>query len=626
MEKRASYFITAIVLAAAVFLVFSACSMDSGDDLLSQVDHEIAWANAQKLEVILDTPEGWLVSSSVPLSTVITTIDIRKGFPFTLECNLSSAFGFEKWLAFDTDTYNDIMETRGAEIQKGEVDASDLENDVLSSEEVSIEGGKTAMGMPSAKITINTEKTVVIVPWCSSRPRVTQSYPPLLSESTSYPRGQEIRIWFSADLNYENNESVPFGKNFIEITGLDTINTVLLNGHGDLTGLTDAGMSYFEDPVYRDRIITIRPNQANLPPADLIITVTVGTSIRARNNNGMASPVSFYYKTNNLESITAYYANTVWALHPGDAPEKFFSQQASASLDRRIRRNTVTGKHEVTLYFNVTPSTLDLEPDPNALNIAEIEYATLKGEEIRGAGILSRELAITSLTLMENTNNSAGAFYRGANQAADPLRTFYYKAVYTWETAPKPGIIRLVVLPHRTGANKVNPMMWETAVAEGRFVTVVYDNLAPGGNAELTLSGHASVTGDVYNYSNNPGPDNNYPNKTLNIQANFTKVSDNNNDGISYFSATSNKPWTMDENSALQWRYRISPGKMNANDTDGWIPFTTTQQSLDLSAISPGIDANTERRIQLQYMDGLGNLSVWADAGKIKYYTPKTEW
>ncbi|MCL2139103.1 MAG: hypothetical protein FWH41_06185, partial [Treponema sp.] len=71
---------------------------------LEKIDAEIAWANAAKLTVAFHAPEGWINSSSPSLSlTPIArnVLDIRKGFPFTLECEPSAAYGFDEWLAFE---------------------------------------------------------------------------------------------------------------------------------------------------------------------------------------------------------------------------------------------------------------------------------------------------------------------------------------------------------------------------------------------------------------------------------------------------------------------------------------------------------------------------------------------
>jgi hypothetical protein len=300
-------------------------------------------------------PESWGRS---PQFGVLGSGSARQGFPFTVEFTVSAAYGFTEWRAYRTVELGDKSQ-----------DALDAASPLTATEAV-ISGGPDGKTEGQASVAINITEPVTLIPWCEDRPRITQTNPPLINSGISYTRGQQIRIWFAAPLD---PSTVKFGEGFIEISGqttgessepYDDPATGSVNENGDLTGRIEGAARFFKDPVYdgNSNIITISPEDTGpltgLPPGDIAITVTVGTNVKSPNGNGMASPVSFYYRTNNQEVKNVYTAENIWAIHEPEkspAAEKFFYAGAETSRDRRLRKND-SGQYEVTLYFTVAKS------------------------------------------------------------------------------------------------------------------------------------------------------------------------------------------------------------------------------------------------------------------------------
>lgn len=363
-----------------IFFVFSMVSCElfgPKTDLYNIISNSVDWANAEKLTVTVYTGD-WGKS---PQEGEGKCGDTRKGYEFNVEFTSSINYGFEKWLAFPTAGFTEFFEANN---NKSFYDGNSIAIHILNGNEVTITEGISETGAKTAKVKIDTLEPVTLVPWCSDKPRVIQTNPPLISSGITYPRGQEIRIVFSSELEYEDG-AIPFDEGDIQISGIIAKDGSLLNGHGDLTGIVDSEHRYFEVPVYSEseRIISIKPRAENLPPANLIITVTVGTKIKGLNGNELASSVAFSYYTDDREIIKVYQANQIWALHPGSesVPEDpkigFFYQMADRQLDRRIRRKA-DGKYAITLYFSVNASSpTDMLAFPDTVDIVELEYAGL---------------------------------------------------------------------------------------------------------------------------------------------------------------------------------------------------------------------------------------------------------
>ncbi|GHV94860.1 hypothetical protein AGMMS50293_11800 [Spirochaetia bacterium] len=602
-------------VAPLLLLVFLAGCSDlftREDELLRKIDEQVRWDNAARLSITVAVPEGW--GTSPQLGTGRAG-DTRKGFSFTVEFNPNSAWGFSRWIAVRSDDYHE-----------GDTDLSKA----LDGETVVITESTGAANARIATVTINTTEPVTLVPWCEGRPRITQSNPPLINTGVTTSRGQQIKIYFAVPL-LDTAENIKFGADHIEITGQAVTSTGDLDDSIDLTGVQPEAPKYFNNPVYEasTKCITITPDPGNLPPGEMVITVTVGTALAGANGNGMLSPVSFYYRTNTLTVQKTYNADNVAAIHNPStvsSAEDFFYWNKDKNLDRRLRKNG-DGKYEVTLYFSVSRSSPEeiAQPEPGSLKIAEVEYANLGGEV--GVSLIREPKDFPVITVMESDTGTAGSYYRQTNTAAEG--TPFYKAVYTWDTDPAPGIIRLVALPYRSGADAVDADTWQNAMAAGRFAAVVMDDQAPSGNASLALSGEATITGGTYNYNTDK--------KNLKMQANFSGIADNAGYGILPIAASMDKPWTRDAPAALQWRYRIVTGSIvnhtsHPSDSGSWYALSVTSAEQDLSNLNGTALENesTVRNVQVQYKDALGNMSGWEPMANIVYYTlafiPVTVW
>ena len=326
----------------------------------------------------------------------------------------------------------------------------------------------------------------------------------------------------------------------------------------------------------------------------------------------------------------AYTANEVWALHdPTQFVEGFFQQWSNYERDRRIRKNA-NGKYEVTLYFGVQAVgeiDNDIEHD---IEIVEIHYALLNGSDVSDALGQVVDEGKGSFEIFDNDETSgAGQAYKTANPTAGK----YYKAVYTWDDNPEQeipvqGIIRLAILPSGGTVDKED---WRTVVAESRgFITVVYDNLAPGGTETAFFSGEATQPPDgnstIYNY--------NSTNNAMIVNLDFRNIRDNyynGNNAYGNLNATGSKPRTMDPQSVVQWQWRIVTGTVVNYTNAEWLSLLDSNNDPvyviieDLNDIIDDDDNENVRDVQIRYMDSLGNgneddESGWNTIGRIRYY------
>ena len=525
--------------------------------------------------------------------TVFTapTISTKEGFPFNVEFAASSSWDFLGWKAYaynDQSADNLSPDTLGAE---------------LSAEEVSIE----VTGIGRAVVTVNTEAEVLLVPLCVTPVRVNFSTPPNGS-LTEYAPSQVISITFSTQLD---PSTVKFGEGFIQITEQSG------EAPSDIT-------AHYQEPVYNDdmRIVTITPNPDDLLTANTAVTITIGTEVKGRYGNHLNTPavISFNVSTDGTVVKNAYIASNVWAVHNQALYEtQGFVQWGNYDRDRRLRLNTNVTPHqyEVTLYFGVQAMgeiDNDIEHD---IDIVEVHYANLNGDEVSGPLGLEVE-TVNKGTMSKEVveDGGAGGYYRSQYPNSGKL----YKIVYRW-AEPVQGIIRLVVVPSGVLAEAED---WQVLIAESRsFITVAFDNLAPGGTETAAFSGEASqsVEGNssVYNY--------NSTDKTMTVNLNFRNIRDNYNNGvISYgnLNATGGKPRTMDAQSAVEWQWRIATGT-TPNYTDNTWRSLIDNNGDPAGVISDDLSVRlssltTVRDVQVRYKDSLGLESGWETVGRVRYF------
>jgi hypothetical protein len=174
-----------------------------------------------------------------------------------VEFTPAAGYGFEKWVALPTGSFDPANPA-----------ATDLSQD-LNGNSVAITESIGASGARTAAVTINTATPVTLVPWCTDRPGVAQTNPPLINSGISYTRGQTIRITFGPAMKLQEELAEQFGPGYIEINGLTVGEESEIwddpateaDEAGDLTGRQAETMRYFKTPVYdpNTNIITISP-------------------------------------------------------------------------------------------------------------------------------------------------------------------------------------------------------------------------------------------------------------------------------------------------------------------------------------------------------------------------------
>ena len=615
------------VIFTLCILLLATCDLfnPTDRDMLAKIDAEIAWANAARLTVAVTYPPEW-GSSNPQQGTITPVMDIRLGYEFNLEFSPLPDFGFERWLAFPTSVYNELVKTKSA----AEVLIDSLNNNgVIIKETVSSTGARVAT------IKINTTEPVTLVPWCTDRPRISHSNPPLISSGFSFTRGQQITMTFSMPLIYDDKELIEFGADKITINGQG------LNGIAwTKTGELDFHDVYFDTPYYEKELqaIIIKPKEGSEPPELYNITVTVGTGIIGFNGEGFSAPVQFSYITSKELVTLAYKASNIWASHDPEKDrrvESFFYQTAPSERDRRLRPGE--NSYTVSLFFSVSRSMGEIyNPEPNALTIVPVRYADLDGfvrndvlehrtvnykiDKTGNASVAGTYEDSGTFIPMNTSESSAGGVYRQMNNISNPLDVNYYEVIYTF-TDDLPdrilsGIYRLVLLPYQAdGDTESYKDVWTKAVEESRYVTVVIDKDPPNTNGSLIFSEYAiKHDGDIYQYTNEQW--------LMTIKPDFLGVKDNGVlGGIELRQATPNIPWTMDDNSNLLWRYVISSTLPFTPFTSNWFEIETVPQPYDLSRFE---EHNTRTyTISVQFSDGVGNISSPAvPMGQIRYTDP----
>ena len=148
---------------SALTILFSSCP----------ITEETEWDKAPRLDVTLLYPLRW--GLSIPIFGNISStsrsdyIDIRKGFPFDVLFASSDIHPFKKWLAFDTIFFKSLGKWQDVLTN---YTASELEKYSLDGTVVSfvmfpeLEYEDFFPNYHRVQITINTETSVTIVPWC----------------------------------------------------------------------------------------------------------------------------------------------------------------------------------------------------------------------------------------------------------------------------------------------------------------------------------------------------------------------------------------------------------------------------------------------------------------------------
>ena len=580
-------------------------------DFLKKIDLEIAWANAKKLTVIFYAPEGWINSGTPSLSrTAIqrNVLDIRKGFEFSLECEPSSAFGFEQWLAFETEFFETMT------VADWEKSAAEMEAHCqIAAEKVKLVKSNVSEANKKGTFIINTETPLTIVPWCSARPRIILSSPPLINTGGLFSLGQTITLYFSEPgLAYENGVLADFfDEGLIQISGqsIPAQGSDAINYYPDLSG-------HFNAPAYDDILRTISIRPVDLPIEELSIILTVGPDIIGKNGDTMSAPVNISWRTSTDTVMNRYTAENVWAVHDPDTAASeadfFYARAISSSAnnyrDARLRKNS-SGDYEITLYFSISATNEEEMGAPTHCKVQEFRAFNLMGNNA------TQERLETTYELTPITapgSDAAANIYRDRNSNVRA-----YKITHTiGQDEGKDidnGIWLLVLVPYRNEASSgiIGLDTWENAYAEERYATVAINRNVPARNPQVTLRGaQASGTG-VYNYgASNP---------LMGFDLNFNNAEDNwHNTGITWEQASDGRPWTIDSFNQITWQWRIadddySPGL--------WLS-TVTDRSISGINLKDAIGSSQSiRKIQVRYRTTLGQENEeWLNTGAELFY------
>ncbi|MDR0623656.1 MAG: hypothetical protein LBG10_04435, partial [Treponema sp.] len=303
--RRSGIFGIILIAVVLIFFSFGACDLLINKpeiDLEKTMDAEIAWANAPRLTVGLSYPDEW--GGSNPPRGTITSLDIRKGFPFDVEFTPSAAYSVLGWRAYRTSALPANWIDNPAAALEG---VKQLEEGAVSI---------AAAGENKSTVTLTISDPVTLIPWCRDQPRIISTDPSLDVPGVYYSPAKTITITFAAPLD---GTTVRFGEDYIMIEARNISDGVPTGPAFNVCGAGEGALTWFNAPVYSLRTITIETGSI-IPDENVEITVRVGTGITsALSANGMAGAVSFSYRTRsssaaNIDSWTASYdpdANTI---------------------------------------------------------------------------------------------------------------------------------------------------------------------------------------------------------------------------------------------------------------------------------------------------------------------------
>jgi len=183
----------------SLFIVNCDLFAPADPNFINDLYAELAWANAVRLNVRLDYADGWIIS---PAPHQLDREKTRKSHAFDIEVEVSTAFGFaNNWLAFYTEDY-DALPNKGLGLEIEDVQDIVIDDKkIIEIEPVVITGSRR-----SVKVTIHTTDDITIVPWCSNRPRVASTNPPIINTGINYGTRQPIRIVFDMLMDKETAE------------------------------------------------------------------------------------------------------------------------------------------------------------------------------------------------------------------------------------------------------------------------------------------------------------------------------------------------------------------------------------------------------------------------------------
>jgi len=260
-----------------LFLAFGlvSCELFNGpkDDLLSEINREVDWANAERLTVRIEYPSAWGISNPVQ-GTIYQ--DIRKGFKFSVEFTPETAYTLVSWQVYRTSDLDGLSDWKG--------------NLKLLETISSLGPGEVTLPAPNASggtfnFSIHIAEPVTLIPWCDTRPHITRTEPRERSDGQSYSNAGGITLYFNCALD---SDSVKFA-----------------NAENDAgiwitaKGSEGNGKDWFYNPIYAIEdgffIVNMTARVSTPPPVNSLLTVTV-KGIKNMQGDAMDT-YSFSYNT-----------------------------------------------------------------------------------------------------------------------------------------------------------------------------------------------------------------------------------------------------------------------------------------------------------------------------------------
>jgi len=395
-ERRPRSFLTSNPFCSPLFIIFlfiiclSGCELFTGSqvDLFQIISDEVDWANAEKLTVRIDYPAIW-GTSNPSQGSITPTMDIRKGYEFSVEFTPEMAYTLRAWMVFKTSDLDDLTDV-----------GSWTENPILITDTSRIQSlGPDDVTLPAVvasggtfNFTINTTDPVTLVPWCDTQPRITRTEPRNNPDGAPYSRATDIVIYFNGALN---DKTVKFA----DAEGEDGIWITSRTGE---TVISNKDYGWFLKPEYAavGGFFTVTMNTTILTPADSIMTVTVKGIRNAEGEPMDVAGYTFSWKTSavanvHLTSYTATYVDNSggigvsWTQTGADTIVMYYRLNKGA--DTHFLTSTITETNPVLASNAVIPGV-------SALN----DSGTREGGSISGIGEYTVFIDLYAQGIMES--------------------------------------------------------------------------------------------------------------------------------------------------------------------------------------------------------------------------------
>ncbi|MCL2442003.1 MAG: hypothetical protein FWD13_00875 [Treponema sp.] len=579
-----------VITLISFLLVLCFVSCDVDPDYLKKIDDEVAWHNAEKLNVRLEYPIRWGTSNPVQGSIAPGLIDIRKGYEFSIEFFAEQDLSLVSMRVYKTAAFEALGDWRNSTDVAGVLNSQAALNGRLDGSDAVILVSPDAIPPSGGRFTFKIESTenITIVPYCEPRPRILRSNPPLVPSLNPFPFNQKVSLIFNMPLDKESIQDN------IRVEAIHRISSQPIGPDGNITSYFNMTYNENENTVE----LTAKDDEIILENLKMLsINVIVEPGIKNITGNTMAGAQLISYITDASEARIVYRAdniNAVRGIKDGDNyvyTEAPFSdtntQWNNPLIDRRF--NEIKG-NKTRINFTVT-NPQDITLYPNRFTIREMMVFDLNG--FPDTHIVEPAKTYTLKAAGQEFDSSVMAL-----QEEDYSYTLYYEL-----KSSTSGIIHLIVLPWYQGETNNETIIAQdlsAASLAGSYVTVVMDKTAPFVNLDnlnASITGGYLVSGTHLFHG------------TADMLVTLNGVNMISDIGISYVNAW-NRPWTMDERNTLQWRILIEN-----RTTDDWTVHypgewqPTSVNSINISAAVMNLTNNINYTVTVQFIDRMGNTS-----------------